>query len=44
MELSHFFRELLPRLESIELSGPSEYTAAIFVGAPKRIPIRYRVR
>jgi len=44
MELNHFFRELLPRLESIELTGPTEYTAAIFVGAPKKIPIRYRMR
>jgi cytochrome P450 len=43
MELRHFFAELLPRLESIELAGPTSYTAATFVGAPKRIPIRYRV-
>ncbi|HVP30593.1 MAG TPA: cytochrome P450 [Myxococcota bacterium] len=44
LELRAFFRELLPRLESIELAGPSEYTAATFVGAPKRVPIRYRLR
>jgi cytochrome P450 len=44
MELRTFFRELLPRLESIELTGPAEYTAATFVGAPKRVPIRYRLR
>jgi cytochrome P450 len=44
MELRTFFRELLPRLEWIELAGPVEYTAATFVGAPKRIPIRYRLR
>jgi cytochrome P450 len=44
MELRTFFRELLPRLESIELAGPSEYTAATFVGAPKRVPIRYQMR
>ena len=44
MELRHFFRELLPRLESVELTGPTSYTAAIFVGAPKRVPIRYRIR
>jgi cytochrome P450 len=43
MELRTFFRELLPRLEWIELAGPAEYTAATFVGAPKRIPIRYRL-
>ncbi|MFI5315675.1 MAG: cytochrome P450 [Myxococcota bacterium] len=44
MELRAFFRELLPRLESVELAGPTAYTAATFVGAPKRVPIRYRIR
>ena len=44
MELRTFFRELLPRLEWVELAGPAAYTAATFVGAPKRIPIRYRLR
>jgi cytochrome P450 len=44
MELRTFFRELLPRLESLELTGPTAYSAATFVGAPKRIPIRYRLR
>jgi cytochrome P450 len=43
LELRAFFRELLPRLDEIELTGPAQYTAAIFVGAPKRIPIRYRL-
>ena len=31
-------------LESIEMTGRAEYTAATFVGAPKRVPIRYRLR
>jgi len=44
MELRAFFRELLPRLESIELAGPTQYTASTFVGGPKRVPIRYRLR
>jgi len=44
MELRTFFRELLPRLESIELTGPTQYSAATFVGAPKRIPVRYKLR
>jgi cytochrome P450 len=44
MELRTFFRELLPRLESLELTGPTAYSAATFVGAPKQIPIRYRLR
>ncbi len=44
MELRTFVRELLPRLEQIELTEPAEYTAATFVGAPKRVRIRYRLR
>jgi cytochrome P450 len=44
MELRAFFRELLPRLESIELAGEPEYTVSTFVGGPKRVPIRYRLR
>lgn len=44
MELCAFFRELLPRLESIELAGEPQYTASTFVGGPKRVPIRYRLR
>jgi len=44
MELAAFFRELLPRLDSIELAGPTHYTASTFVGGPKRVPIRYRLR
>ena len=44
MELRTFFHELLPRLESIELTGPTQYSAATFVGAPKRIPVRYKLR
>jgi cytochrome P450 len=44
MELRAFFRELLPRLESIELAGEPEYTVSTFVGGPKRVPIRYSLR
>ncbi|MGH7821566.1 MAG: cytochrome P450 [Candidatus Binatia bacterium] len=44
MELRAFFRELLPRLDSIELAGAPEYTSSTFVGGPKRVPIRYRLR
>ncbi len=44
MELRAYFRELLPRLESIELASPTEDIAATFVGGPKRVPIRYRIR
>jgi cytochrome P450 len=44
LELEAFFRELLPRLEHVELAGESESMATTFVGGPKRLPIRYRLR
>jgi len=44
MEVSSFFSELIPRLNSIELTGDPEYTATIFVGGPKHLPIRYSLR
>lgn len=44
MELEAFFRELLPRLEHVELAGDPESMATTFVGGPKKMPIRYRLR
>ena len=44
MEVNSFFSELIPRLNSIELIGEPEYTATIFVGGPKHLPIRYSLR
>jgi len=44
MELRSFFRELLPRLESVELDGTPQYMLATFVGGPKNVPIRYSMR
>jgi cytochrome P450 len=44
MEINSFFTELLPRLESIELTGPAEHIATTFVGGLKHLPIRYSVR
>jgi len=44
MELQAFLEELLPRLEHVELAGTPEYMATTFVGGPKRLPIRYRLR
>ncbi len=41
MEVDSFFSELLPRLESIELSGDPELTATTFVGGLKHLPVRY---
>jgi cytochrome P450 len=44
MELRAFLRELLPRLESIELTAQPTYASTTFVGGPKHVPIRYRLR
>lgn len=41
MEVSSFFSELLPRLESIELTGDPELMATTFVGGLKHLPVRY---
>ncbi len=41
MEVKALFNELIPRLRSIELSGEPTYMSTLFVGGPKRIPIRY---
>jgi cytochrome P450 len=35
------YAELLPRIREIELAGPVPYTETLFVGGPKRVPIRY---
>jgi cytochrome P450 len=37
------YAELMPRLRSIELAGPAEYIETLFVGGPKRVPIRYEM-
>ena len=44
MDLRVFFRQFSERLESIELAGPVERLHASFVGGPKHVPIRYRLR
>ncbi len=38
------FRELLPRLERVELAGKPERTASNLVPGVKHLPIRYRIR
>ncbi len=43
MEVNSFFSALVPRLKSIELTGPPEHTATIFVGGLKHLPIRYEL-
>ena len=41
MEIQALYRELLPRLRSVEPAGEPEWTATTFVGGLKRLPIRY---
>jgi cytochrome P450 len=43
MEAKAFFAELLPRLRSIELDGEPAYMQTLFVGGPKRLPVRYEL-
>ena len=44
MEVSSFFTELLPRLESVELTGRPEHVATTFVGGLKHLPVSYTLR
>lgn len=43
-EIRTFFRELLGRVEHIELDGTPRYAQSNFVGTLKSLPIRYRFR
>ena len=44
LDLRVFWRQFAERFESIELTGPVKLLHASFVGGPKRLPVRYRVR
>ncbi|MBR9913007.1 MAG: cytochrome P450 [Gammaproteobacteria bacterium] len=44
MELRIFWEELLPRLESVELTGKPRLAIADLVCGPKSIPIRFRMK
>jgi cytochrome P450 len=41
LEVEVFFRELLPRLNHIEMAAEPEWVQAIFVGGLKSMPVRY---
>ncbi|CAO5249113.1 MULTISPECIES: cytochrome P450 [unclassified Frankia] len=41
LEGQALYAELMPRLKSAELAGTAEYVETLFVGGPKRLPIRY---
>jgi cytochrome P450 len=44
LDIKVFFREFARRVEAVELAGPVERLHASFVGGPKRMPIRYRLK
>jgi cytochrome P450 len=44
MEIRSIFRELVPRLEHVELAGEPTWIKAHFVQGPKSVPISYRLR
>ena len=44
MELRAFFRELLSRLDSIELTAEPVHVVSNFVGGIKNLPVRYALR
>ena len=43
LELTCFFRELLARVDDIEMTGPARFVEGTFVGGVKSLPIRYRM-
>ena len=44
LEVRALYNELMPRLEWIELAGEPAYVETLFVGGPKRLPIRYKLK
>jgi len=44
LEIQAIFNEMLPRLEWIELAGEAEFMQTTFVGGPKHLPVRYKMR
>ena len=44
MEVTAFFRELLPRLEEIELTAEPTYLQSVLVSGLKSMPIKYKMR
>ncbi len=44
MEIRAFFKELLGRLDSIEMTGESKRVQATFVSGLKTLPVRYKLR
>ena len=43
LEMKALWEALIPRLESVEMSGPGRMTESEFVSGPKSVPIRFRM-
>lgn len=43
IEITTLFRELIPRLESVELNGEYNYFSGFFVIVFKKLPIKYKI-
>jgi cytochrome P450 len=41
LEIRAIFKELVERLDTIDLAGPTELTASVLVNGPKRMPVTY---
>lgn len=44
MEIRAFFKELLGRLDAIEMTGPTSRVKSTFVSGLKTLPVRYKLR
>jgi cytochrome P450 len=44
MDLRVFWRQFAERIEAIEYDGPLELLHASFVGGPKHMPVRFRMK
>jgi len=44
MEIRAFFKELLGRLDAIEMTGPAKRVQSSFVSGLKTLPVRYKLR
>jgi cytochrome P450 len=44
LEARAFYDELIPRLDHAELAGEPTFMKTLFVGGPKRVPVRYNLR
>lgn len=41
LEMRILLEELLPRLKSLEMTGPMKWTQSVFISGPKHLPVRY---